>query len=94
MLCDYPFPARYTPEAKDYAVDWIDRLQSPEAIAGAIVNVQVGDIVVSDVQHDATTVTFWITGGSPVYQRLVCTVTTNATPPRVYEIQATIACYP
>lgn len=91
----YELPARYTPEAKDYGVDWTARLTEGETITVASVAVMDGDIAVSDVDHSNTAVTFWLTGGTAMYQRLVCIVTTSASPrPRIFEIEMTIACYP
>ncbi len=93
-LCPSSFPDRYTPERKDYAVLWAARLEAGEAIASANVTVETGDIVVSDIDWNANTVTFWLTDGSPVYQRLAISIVTTATPPRTFQIEATITCYP
>lgn len=88
------FPPRYTPERLDYAFVLVDSNVEPWEITAATVTAANGDIVVSDVNWDGNTVTFWLEGGTPIYQRLVCIMETDSTPPRTYEIQATIACYP
>lgn len=88
------FPARYTPESRLYGMDFSRRLDGGEVIDVPDVNLMDGDIVISDVQSNDTTVTFRLTGGSPIYQRLAIRVTTTATPPNIYQGEATIACYP
>lgn len=88
------FPPRYTPEALDYAFQLVDSAVEPWAIASATVTVAEGDVIISNVSHNDNTVTFWLTGGTIEYQRIVCLMVTDSTPPRTYEMQATIACYP
>lgn len=88
------FPARYTPESRLYGVDFSRRLDGSEVIDVPDVSLMEGDIVISDVYNNDSVVTFRLTGGSPVYQRLAIRVTTTATPPNIYQGEATIACYP
>lgn len=88
------FPARHTPESRLYGVDFSRRLDGSEVIDVPDVSLMEGDIVISDVYNNNSVVTFRLTGGSPVYQRLAIRVTTTATPPNIYQGEATIACYP
>lgn len=88
------FPARYTPESRLYGVDFSRRLDGSEVIDIPSVSLMDGDIIISDVYNNDSVVTFRLTGGSPVYQRLAIRVTTTATPPNIYQGEATIACYP
>lgn len=88
------FPPRFTPEALDYAFHLIDSAVEPWTIASATVEMVEGDLVVSDIDWNADTVTFWLTGGTIIYQRVACTMITNSTPPRTYVAEATIVCNP
>lgn len=88
------FPTRCTPEALDYAFHLVDSAVEPWAIVSATVVMAEGDLAISNVEWNDDTVTFWLTGGTAVYQRLVCTMVTDSTPPREYELQATIECNP
>ena len=92
-LCALEFPPRYTPDSKPYAFKWGDWLQTGETIASATVVTLDGDIVVTDVDWNDTVVTFRMSGGSAVYQRIACTIVTTATPANTAQAQATIACY-
>lgn len=92
-MADYTFPARYTPERLDYAVDWSDWLEDGETLASVTVTRVLGDLEISDVAYNDTSMAFWLTGGTPAYQILALTVTTNHSPPRVREVQASITCH-
>lgn len=95
--CDpktYAFPARYTAESMLYGVDFSHRLDPGESIVTAVAEVSQGDLTVSAVDTDGTTITFRLTGGTVAYQRLNVRGVTDATPPNTIQVEATIACYP
>lgn len=88
------FPPRYTAETLDYAFTLVDSAVEPWAITSATVELAEGNLTISDVDWNEDTVTFRMAGGTSVYQRVVCKITIDSTPPNIYELQATIACSP
>jgi hypothetical protein len=90
-MADYQLPTRYTPDRLDYAVDWSDWLGDEESLTGVSVTV-TGDLDVSDITHNATSMIFWLTGGTASFQTVAITATTDHSPPRVREIKASIIC--
>lgn len=89
-MADYQFDPRYTPDRLDYGVDWSEWLETGESLASVTVSMAVGDLAISDIAHTASSMIFWLTGGSAGYQILTITVTTDHSPPRVRKIQASI----
>lgn len=68
----------------DYGFDWgvTDYLGQTwldgDTIATAAVTSTDAALVIEDVTHDATTVTCWVSGGTPGFSPLTCHITTTA----------------
>lgn len=88
-----PLPARSIDDELDYTVDWSAWLADGETIADCAVECAVGDTEVSRADHDETTVTFWLSGGTTgrLVHKISIQVTTDASPARTREVLVPIA---
>lgn len=73
----------------DYRIDYDDWLEGGDVIALSAWEVP-DDLVVEQEESDATSSTIWISGGTPGSYRLVNTITTASTPPRIKSRAITI----
>lgn len=74
---DATFPNKFPEEELDYLVDWSPALESSETIVSQTVYASAGGLTADRVSQADGGVTFWLTGGTPGYGRMVCEIVTS-----------------
>lgn len=78
-------------DVEDWKVDFTNRLCTGDEIMGATIDVIAGDVTIDQIQTDAISVSFFISGGRGFYTSVIrITAQGSTSPNRTYDVDLAI----